>query len=140
MIIDPNREVVLIEIIDHNQCDQIGRFIELWASLWQQLICPNLSHSQTIFVKVSKSIILLVNSFLGAFIDIWQFFLITLILIGTQHQESFKFGLRSFSKSMSRCHIQFFVLIIVQVGNLFLVSLHLNIYLPKAIAIIKQPK
>ena len=27
------------------QCDQIGRFIALWAnfqSLWQQLICPNL--------------------------------------------------------------------------------------------------
>ena len=27
------------------QCDQIGRFIRLWAtfqSLWQQLICPNL--------------------------------------------------------------------------------------------------
>ena len=31
-----------------NQCDQIGRFIELWAtfsSLWQQLICSNLAHS-----------------------------------------------------------------------------------------------
>ena len=30
------------------QCDQIGRFIGLWApfqSLWQQLICPNLPHS-----------------------------------------------------------------------------------------------
>ena len=30
------------------QCDQIGRFIGLWAtfeSLWQQLICPNLLHS-----------------------------------------------------------------------------------------------
>ena len=24
---------------------QIGRFIGLWASLWQQLICPNLPHS-----------------------------------------------------------------------------------------------
>ena len=32
----------------HTQCDQIGRFFALWAtfsSLWQQLICPNLSHS-----------------------------------------------------------------------------------------------
>ena len=31
-----------------NQCDQIGRFIGLWAnfqSLWQQLFCPNLPHS-----------------------------------------------------------------------------------------------
>ena len=31
-----------------DQCDQIGRFIGLWAtfqSLWQQLICPNLLHS-----------------------------------------------------------------------------------------------
>ena len=31
-----------------HQCDQIGRFIGLWAtlkSLWQQLICPNLSLS-----------------------------------------------------------------------------------------------
>ena len=30
------------------QCDQIGRFIRLWASfksLWQQLNCPNLPHS-----------------------------------------------------------------------------------------------
>ena len=30
------------------QCDQIGQFFGLWAtfkSLWQQLICPNLSHS-----------------------------------------------------------------------------------------------
>ena len=29
------------------QCDQIGRFIELWANfqcLWQQLFCPNLPH------------------------------------------------------------------------------------------------
>ena len=29
------------------QCDQIGRFIGLWATfegLWQQLICPNLPH------------------------------------------------------------------------------------------------
>ena len=50
------------------QCDQIGRFI--WAtfrSLWQQVVCPNLPHSQAIFVKVSKSLIFLVKSFLGNF-------------------------------------------------------------------------
>ena len=31
-----------------SQCDQIGQFFGFWAtfkSLWQQLICPNLSHS-----------------------------------------------------------------------------------------------
>ena len=33
----------------------------------QQLICPNLPHSLAIFVKVSKSIIFLVKSFLGKF-------------------------------------------------------------------------
>ena len=52
------------------QCDQIVQFIGLWAtfhSLWHQLICPNLLHSQAIFVKVSKSIIFLVKSFLGNF-------------------------------------------------------------------------
>ena len=48
-----------------DQCDQNGRFIAL--SLWQQLIYPNLLHSLAIFVKVSKSIIFLANSFLGNF-------------------------------------------------------------------------
>ena len=60
-----------------NQCDQIGRFIGLWAtfqSLWQQLVCPNHPHSQAIFVNVSKSFIFLVKSFLG------NFLLVTLIL------------------------------------------------------------
>ena len=54
----------------HCQCDQIGRFIGLEAtfqSLWQQLICPNTLHSLGIFVKVSKSLIFLVKSFLGNF-------------------------------------------------------------------------
>ena len=54
-----------------NQCDQIGRFIGLWAtfkSLWQQLICPNFPHSE------SKSIIFLMKSFWATFIDIWRFF------------------------------------------------------------------
>ena len=52
------------------QCDQIGRFLGLWAtflSLWQQLVCPNLPHSQTILVKVSKCLIFLVKSFLVKF-------------------------------------------------------------------------
>ena len=56
--------------IEPGQCDQIWWFIGLWAtfkSFWQQLICPNLSHSYGIFVKESKSIIFLVKSFLGKF-------------------------------------------------------------------------
>ena len=52
------------------QCDQIWRFIGLWASfssIWQQLICPNLPHSWAMFVKVLKSFIFLVKSLLGNF-------------------------------------------------------------------------
>ena len=63
--------------LHRDTCDQIGRFIGLWAtfsSLWQQLICPNLPHSKAIFVKVSKFIIFLVKSFWATFIDIWRFF------------------------------------------------------------------
>ena len=36
------------EVVDGGQCDQIGRFIGLWAtfqSLWQKLISSNLVHS-----------------------------------------------------------------------------------------------
>ena len=59
-----------------NQCYQIGRYIGLWAtfqSLWQQFICPNLLHSQAIFVKVPKSLIFS-SCFWATFIDIWRFF------------------------------------------------------------------
>ena len=62
--------VVQFTWVTCNQCDQIWRFIGLWAtfkSFWQQLIFPNLSHSQGIFVKESKSIIFLVKSYLGKF-------------------------------------------------------------------------
>ena len=38
-----------------------------FQSLLQQLICPNLLHSQAIFVKMSKSLIFQVKSFLGNF-------------------------------------------------------------------------
>ena len=61
------------EVYDYDgcsQCDQIGRFIALWAtfqSLWQKLYCHNLLHSQAIFVYVSKSLIFLMKSFLGNF-------------------------------------------------------------------------
>ena len=53
-----------------SQCDQIGRFIALWAafkSLWQQIYCPNLTYSWAIIENVSKSLIFLVKSFLGNF-------------------------------------------------------------------------
>ena len=56
--------------IDCEQCDQVGQFIGLWAtfqSLGQEIVCPNLPHSKAILVKVSKSLILLVKSFLGNF-------------------------------------------------------------------------
>ena len=55
------------------QCDQIA----LWAtfqSQWQQLFCPNCFHSNTIFVKASKTFIFLVKSFWATFIDIWRLF------------------------------------------------------------------
>ena len=58
------------EELAQQQCNQIGRFVVLWStieSLWQQLICPNLSHSWASFVKVSKSFVFLVNSLLGNF-------------------------------------------------------------------------
>ena len=52
------------------QCDQIGRFFALWATIqswWQQLFYPNCLHCQAIFVKLSKSSIFLVKSYLGNF-------------------------------------------------------------------------
>ena len=52
------------------QCNQIGRFIARWTtfqSLWQQLFCQNCPHFLAIFVKLSKSFILLEKSFLGNF-------------------------------------------------------------------------
>ena len=69
------------------QCDQIGRFIGLWAtfqSIWQQLICPNIPYSQAIFVKVSKSLIFLVESILGNF---WRLFTGHTVSGGFQHMH-----------------------------------------------------
>ena len=53
----------------HNQCDQIGRFFALWATIqswWPQLFWPNCPFL-AIFVRVSKSFIFLVKLFLGNF-------------------------------------------------------------------------
>ena len=53
-----------------DQCDQIGRFNALWAtfqSLWQQLFCPDRPHFWATFVKMLKSFMFLVESFLGNF-------------------------------------------------------------------------
>ena len=64
---------------DCRQCDQIGRFIVLWASFYslgQQLICPQSPTFLGNFVKVSKSIIFPMKSFLGNFYT--RFFLVTL--------------------------------------------------------------
>ena len=52
------------------QCDQFGQFIALWItfqSLWYQLFCQNCPHFKAIFVKLSKSLIFPVKSFLGNF-------------------------------------------------------------------------
>ena len=62
--------------LQQDECDQIGRFITLWAtfqSLWQQLFCPNRSYFQANFVQVS-SFIFLVKSFCPTFTDIWLLF------------------------------------------------------------------
>ena len=59
------------------QCDLIGRFFAFWASIQsqlQQLFYPNRSHCYAIFVKLLKSFVFLVKSFLPTFIDIWRFF------------------------------------------------------------------
>ena len=80
-----------LSTVPQPQCDQIGRFIGFWAtfqSLWQQLICPNLPHSQAIFIKVSKSLIFLKKQNQGNFyrhlaIFFWSHCTaITLLLLG----------------------------------------------------------
>ena len=45
----------------------LGDLLDFGPLFGQQLICPNLPFSLAIFVKVSKSIIFLVKSFLGNF-------------------------------------------------------------------------
>ena len=42
-------------------------FGQLFKAFGNNLICQNLPHSQAIYVKVSKSLIFLVKSFLGHF-------------------------------------------------------------------------
>ena len=64
------RKYIDSRYLSRRRCDQIGRFFGLWTtfqSLWEQLNCQNLPQSYEIFVKVSKSIIFLVKSFLGNF-------------------------------------------------------------------------
>ena len=62
--------LLLLGGISLHLCDEIGRFIALWAtfqSLCRQLFCPNYPHFQAIFVQVSKSFIFVVKSYLGTF-------------------------------------------------------------------------
>ena len=59
------------------QCDQIWRFIGLWAtfsSLWQLVIGPNLTHSKAIFLKCQNLSLFEWNHFWAIFIDIWRSF------------------------------------------------------------------
>ena len=88
-----------------NQCDQIGRFIGLWAtfqSLWQQLISPNLLQSKAFFIKVSKSLIFPMKSFLC------NFLLVSLIaILITLYVERLKYDL-AFPlkwKSLNECQL-----------------------------------
>ena len=79
------------------QCDQIRRFFALWAtiqSLWQQLYYPNCPHCWAIFVKVPKSFIFLVKSYLGNFnrhlaIFIWSH-LQVMWLVFTNYSDLFQ--------------------------------------------------
>ena len=70
-----------------DQCDQIGRFIGLWAtfqSLGQQLVCPNLPHS----------LILQMKSFLGNFyIHLATFLLVTLVVGYLELCRGFEVGI-----------------------------------------------
>ena len=59
-------------------------FFALWPTIqnrWQQIFYPNCPHCKAIFVKVSKSFIFLVKSFLGNFyrhlaIFIWSYWMV----------------------------------------------------------------
>ena len=78
------------------QCDQIGRFIGLcttFQSLQQQLICPNLPHYQAIFVKVSKSFIFLVKSFLATLLQTFGDFL--LVTLDRQDKQTDRVGTKA---------------------------------------------
>ena len=58
------------------QCDQIGQYIELWAtfqSLWQQLFCPS-AHILVNFCKVVEIFQFSSEIILSNFVEIWQFF------------------------------------------------------------------
>ena len=68
---------VALKILWHQQCDQIGQFIALWAtflSLWQQLLSPNCRIFWQ-FVKWVKNFHFSIEiSFGPLFIDIWWLF------------------------------------------------------------------
>ena len=43
----PSPEMIFDEDVDGDQCDQIGQFFALWATIqsrWQQLLYPNCPH------------------------------------------------------------------------------------------------
>ena len=64
------RHVWSIAINDDTSKTRLGDLLDFWAtfqSIWQQLFCPNLPQSKEFFVKVSKSLIFLLKSFLGNF-------------------------------------------------------------------------
>ena len=82
------------------QCDQMGRFIGLWAIYWTlgDFLKPsatiNLPKSPTFLAIFVIFYHFLVKSFWATFIDIWQFFMVTLWPCnnGTQKCGHFKFA------------------------------------------------
>ena len=90
--------IQLIQLfLPHRQCDQIGRFIALWAtfqSLWQQLFWPNCPR----FCKGVKIFYFLVISFWAPFIDIWQLFAGHTVSIGYSLESSTLVSVESYNK------------------------------------------
>ena len=65
------------------QCDRIWRFIGLWSTIqsqWQQLFYPKRPTLLGNFCKGVKIDHFSTEIFLGNLTDIWQFFLVTLLL------------------------------------------------------------
>ena len=69
---------MLLCALDRAQCDQIERFIGLWATFqspWQQLFCPKCQHILGNFCKFVKIFHFTCKIlFWATLIDIWRFF------------------------------------------------------------------
>ena len=80
---------------DLGQCDQIWQFIEILGKFLKPLATINLPKSPTFlgnFCKGVKTFNFSHEIILGIFIDIWRFFLVTLILANFLTGRFKKFG------------------------------------------------